>query len=91
MSNPRVLLLDEVSLGLSPVAVQGVYDSLQTLMASKTTIVLVEQDLQRTFKVSDRIVCMLEGAVVASGRTNDMTREEVMHHYFGHRTEKEAA
>lgn len=91
MTNPRVLLLDEVSLGLSPLAVQGVYDSLQTLMASKTTIVLVEQDLQRTFNVSDRIVCMLEGTVVASGRTSDMTREEVMHHYFGHRVDEVAA
>ena len=86
MTNPRLLLLDEVSLGLSPVAVKGVYDSLRSLMARHTTLILVEQDLQRTFSVADRIVCMLEGAVVASGRTADMTREEVMQHYFGHRT-----
>lgn len=85
MTNPRVLLLDEVSLGLSPVAVQGVYDSLQALMATKTTLVLVEQDLKRTFEVADRIVCVLEGRVVASGRPSEMTREEVMDHYFGHR------
>jgi len=90
MTNPRVLLLDEVSLGLSPLAVQGVYDSLRTLMgkgtAHGTTVVLVEQDLQRTFEVADRIVCMLEGRVVASGLAGEMTREEVMAHYFGHRT-----
>lgn len=85
MTNPRVLLLDEVSLGLSPVAVQGVYNSLQALMATKTTLVLVEQDLKRTFEVADRIVCVLEGRVVASGRPSEMTREEVMDHYFGHR------
>ena len=89
MTNPRVLLLDEVSLGLSPLAVQGVYDSLRTLMGKGTThgttIVLVEQDLQRTFEVADRIVCMLEGKVVASGRADEMTREQVMDHYFGHR------
>lgn len=89
MTNPRILLLDEVSLGLSPVAVQGVYDSLQSLMAGQTTIILVEQDLQRTFKVADRIVCMLEGEIVAMGNTCDMTREQVMDHYFGHRTAKE--
>lgn len=88
MANPRLLLLDEVSLGLSPAAVQGVYDSLQALMATRTTLILVEQDLQRTFEVADRIVCLLEGTVVASGRTSDMTREEVMDHYFGHRTAK---
>ncbi len=85
MTNPRVLLLDEVSLGLSPAAVQGVYDSLSSLLATRTTLVLVEQDLQRTFSVADRIVCMLEGRIVASGRTSAMTREEVMDHYFGHR------
>lgn len=85
MTNPRVLLLDEVSLGLSPQAVQGVYDSLASLIAQRTTLILVEQDLQRTFSVADRIVCMLEGAVVASGRTDELTREEVMEYYFGHR------
>jgi branched-chain amino acid transport system ATP-binding protein len=90
MTNPRVLLLDEVSLGLSPLAVQGVYDSLRTLMGKGTvhgtTVVLVEQDLKRTFQVADRIVCMLEGRVVASGRADEMTREQVMEHYFGHRS-----
>lgn len=91
MTNPRILLLDEVSLGLSPVAVQGVYDSLQSLMAGQIAIILVEQDLQRTFNVADRIVCMLEGEIVAEGRTGDMTREQVMDYYFGHRTAKEVA
>lgn len=85
MTNPRLLLLDEVSLGLSPAAVQGVYHSLSSLLTTGTTLVLVEQDLQRTFSVADRIVCMLEGRIVAAGRTNEMTREEVMEHYFGHR------
>jgi len=85
MTNPRVLLLDEVSLGLSPLAVQGVYDSLSRLLKSRTTIVLVEQDLQRALNVADRIVCMLEGAIVAEGRADQMTREQVMGYYFGNR------
>jgi branched-chain amino acid transport system ATP-binding protein len=85
MTNPRVLLLDEVSLGLSPLAVQGVYDSLSRLLKTRTTIVLVEQDLQRTLHVADRIVCMLEGAIVAIGRADEMTREQVMGYYFGNR------
>lgn len=84
MTNPRVLLLDEVSLGLSPVAVQGVYDSLKRLFSSGTTIVLVEQDLQRATSVADRIVCMLEGRIVAIGRAGEMSREEILDHYFGH-------
>lgn len=85
MTNPRLLLLDEVSLGLSPRAVQAVYDSLRALMDMRTTIVLVEQDLQRTLEAADRIVCMLEGAIVAEGRAGAMTREQVMDHYFGKR------
>jgi branched-chain amino acid transport system ATP-binding protein len=85
MTNPRVLLLDEVSLGLSPLAVQGVYESLAAVAAAGTPLILVEQDLQRTFAFADRIACMLEGRVVATGRTAEMTREEVMGHYFGHR------
>jgi branched-chain amino acid transport system ATP-binding protein len=85
MTNPRVLLVDEVSLGLSPLAVQGVYDSLAVVAAAGTPLILVEQDLQRTFSVADRIACVLEGKVVASGRAEELTREEVMDHYFGHR------
>lgn len=87
MTNPRVLLLDEVSLGLSPVAVHAVYESLSALLKTKTAIVLVEQDLQRTLEVADRIVCMLEGAIVAEGRAHEMSREQVMGHYFGSRME----
>ncbi len=85
MTNPRVLLLDEVSLGLSPVAVDGVYASLAVVAREGTSMIVVEQDLRRVFAVSDRIACMLEGRVVASGDTTDMTRDEVMGHYFGHR------
>jgi branched-chain amino acid transport system ATP-binding protein len=69
--------------------VQGVYDSLRALLGmgreQGTTVVLVEQDLKRTFQVADRIVCLLEGRIVASGRTDAMTREQVMDCYFGHR------
>jgi branched-chain amino acid transport system ATP-binding protein len=84
MTNPRVLLLDEVSLGLSPVAVQGVYDSLARFFGSPTAIVLVEQDLKRAMDVADRVVCMLEGEIVAVGGRGEMTRDEILDHYFGH-------
>ncbi len=90
MTNPRVLLLDEVSLGLSPLAVHAVYDSLGALLKTRTAIVLVEQDLQRTLDVADRIICMLEGAIVAEGRAGEMTREQVVGHYFGTRPESTA-
>ncbi|WP_440532674.1 ABC transporter ATP-binding protein [Variovorax sp. YR566] len=86
MTNPKVLLLDEISLGLSPAAVHSTYESLASLFAAKTSLILVEQDLNRTFEVADHIVCMLEGQIVARGRTSELTREQVIDHYFGHRT-----
>jgi len=83
MANPRLLLLDEVSLGLSPKAVDGVYDSLQHLKAARTTTILVEQDLNRSLAFADRIICLLEGRIVAQGIAADMSRDQVMDHYFG--------
>jgi branched-chain amino acid transport system ATP-binding protein len=83
MSNPRLLLLDEVSLGLSPVAVEQLYGSLRGLMRDGTTIVLVEQDLTRALAVADRVVCMLEGRIVFEGLAAQTTREEVLAAYFG--------
>jgi branched-chain amino acid transport system ATP-binding protein len=88
MSNPSVLLLDEVSLGLSPIAVERLYESLGTLMQSGTTIILVEQDLARAMRVASRVVCMLEGRVVLEGTTAEVPRERVTQAYFGlHRQE----
>jgi len=83
MTNPRVLLLDEVSLGLSPLAVRGVYDALRGVMGQGTTLILVEQDLQRVQAVASRIVCMLEGSVVADAPADQLTRAQITAFYFG--------
>jgi branched-chain amino acid transport system ATP-binding protein len=83
MSNPRLLLLDEVSLGLAPIAVDGVYASLRSLIEGGTTILLVEQDLARAMSAATRVVCMLEGSVVLEGTTKDLTREQITAAYFG--------
>jgi branched-chain amino acid transport system ATP-binding protein len=84
MTNPRVLLLDEVSLGLSPVAVSAVYESLQTVIADgRTTIVLVEQDLARVLRIATRVACMLEGRVVLEGKASELSRDQVTEAYFG--------
>jgi branched-chain amino acid transport system ATP-binding protein len=83
MMNPRLLLLDEVSLGLSPVAVEGVYRSLASLIEAGTTMLLVEQDLSRALGVASRVVCMLEGRIVLAGSAGELTREQVTEAYFG--------
>jgi branched-chain amino acid transport system ATP-binding protein len=83
MTNPRLLLLDEVSLGLSPLAVDQVYQSLRGLMSGGTTIILVEQDLSRALGVANRIACMLEGAIVLEGAAADLSRDDITAAYFG--------
>lgn len=83
MTNPRLLLLDEVSLGLAPTAVEGVYRSLRSLIEGGATIVLVEQDLNRALSVATRVVCMLEGRIVLVGQAGELTREQVIEAYFG--------
>jgi len=83
MTNPRLLLLDEVSLGLAPVVVEEVYASLARLVAEGTTIVLVEQDLARAMGAATRVVCMLEGRLVLEGSAGELSREQVTEAYFG--------
>ena len=83
MSNPELLLLDEVSLGLSPLVVDRVYASLQGLISSGTTIILVEQDLNRALSVSNKVICMLEGRVALAGDSKGVSRDEVTKAYFG--------
>ena len=94
MSNPEVLLLDEVSLGLSPLVVERVYLSLTDLMKTGVTIILVEQDLGRAMAVADRIVCMLEGRIVLESAARELSRDTITAAYFGlhgHRETAEAA
>ncbi|MEV6238432.1 ABC transporter ATP-binding protein [Lentzea sp. NPDC051838] len=83
MGNPRLLLLDEVSLGLAPVVVDRLYASLPDIRANGMTVVLVEQDLTRTFEVADRIACVLEGRIVLTGAAGELTRDQVTAAYFG--------
>ena len=83
MSNPRLLLLDEVSLGLAPVVVDAVYRSLADVIGEGATVVLVEQDLTRALKVAGRVICMLEGRVVLEGEAASLDRDHVVSAYFG--------
>ena len=83
MSNPRLLLLDEVSLGLAPVVVADIYDALPHIAEKGTTVLVVEQDLTQALTVADRVQCLLEGRTVLEGAAEDVTREQVQAAYFG--------
>ena len=90
ITNPRLLLLDEVSLGLAPQAVDAVYESLATVIAEGATIVVVEQDLTRAMGVADRLVCLLEGRLVLEGSSDELSREQITDAYFGLRASRGA-
>jgi branched-chain amino acid transport system ATP-binding protein len=83
MANPRLLLCDEISLGLAPVIIKELYAQLERVTANGTTLVVVEQDIQQAMAVSDRVYCVREGRVVLEGRPPDLGREEVTKAYFG--------
>jgi branched-chain amino acid transport system ATP-binding protein len=83
MSNPRVLLCDEISLGLAPIVIRSVYDAMPRIRQNGTSIVLVEQDIAQAMKVADRVYCFQEGRVSLAGRPAELTREQVHLAYFG--------
>lgn len=83
MSNPRVLLCDEISLGLAPVVIKDIYANMPKIKASGASIVIIEQDVGQALKVADRVYCMMEGRISLSGKPSEITREEVHAAYFG--------
>jgi branched-chain amino acid transport system ATP-binding protein len=83
MANPRLLLLDEVSLGLAPVVVKQLYEALPGILATGITLLLVEQDITRALSVADRVTCLLEGRVSLSGRPDDLNQDDITVAYFG--------
>jgi len=83
MSNPRVLLCDEISLGLAPVVIREIYAVLPSLQQDGMTLLIVEQDVQLAMQVSSRVVCLQEGRVSLVGRSGELTREQISQAYFG--------
>jgi len=83
VANPRVLLLDELSLGLAPVIVQRIYAMLPQVLASGITVLLVEQDVSQALRVATHLQCLLEGHTTLEGTPAEVTREQVEAAYFG--------
>jgi branched-chain amino acid transport system ATP-binding protein len=83
VGNPRLLLLDEVSLGLAPVVVRRIYEVLPEILRSGTTALLVEQDVAQAMRVADAVHCLLEGRTVLRGRPDELAVDQVERAYFG--------
>jgi branched-chain amino acid transport system ATP-binding protein len=83
MANARVLLLDEVSLGLAPAVINQLYAAIAAIKAAGTTLVVVEQDLSRALDVADHVYCLLGGCVSLSGPPSELSRDQITSAYFG--------
>ena len=83
MANPRLLLCDELSLGLAPIVIKDIYQALPALRGEGVTLVIVEQDINQALAVADRVVCFQEGRLSLAGRPRDITREQIRLAYFG--------
>jgi branched-chain amino acid transport system ATP-binding protein len=83
MSNPTVLLCDELSLGLAPIVIKEIYDAMPAITAEGMSVVIVEQDVSVAQRVSQRIYCFQEGRVSLQGRSDELTREQISQAYFG--------
>ena len=85
MSNPRVLLCDEISLGLAPVVIGDIYKAVEEIRGNGACMVVVEQDISQAMKIADRVYCMMEGKVTLSGDPDSLSREAIHEAYFGAR------
>jgi branched-chain amino acid transport system ATP-binding protein len=83
MSNPRVLLCDEISLGLAPVVIKDIYAAVPAIKAAGASLVVVEQDIAQAMAVADRVYCMMEGRITLSGTPESLSREAIHDAYFG--------
>jgi len=83
MSNPRVLLCDELSLGLAPVVIRDIYAAFPRIKASGASLIVVEQDVGQALKIADRVYCMMKGRVTLQGRPDELSRDAIHNAYFG--------
>lgn len=83
VANPRVLLLDELSLGLAPIVIEKIYALVPDIIAQGVSILIVEQDVSQGVSAADRVHCLLEGRTSMTGTPAELTSEEIDRAYFG--------
>src|SRR6266849_1006273 len=83
MSNPKLMLCDEISLGLAPIVVRDIYAQLPSIVNEGAALVIVEQDIMQALAVSDHVYCLQEGRVALAGAAGALSREAIAAAYFG--------
>jgi branched-chain amino acid transport system ATP-binding protein len=83
MANPRLLLCDEISLGLAPAIIGQIYASFKDIRAEGTSLIIVEQDINRAISASDRIACLLKGQITLEAASKAVDLAQLTAAYFG--------
>jgi branched-chain amino acid transport system ATP-binding protein len=83
MANPRLLLCDEISLGLAPIVVRDIYARLPAIVAEGLSLIVVEQDIAQALKAARQVYCLQEGRIALQGPARELTRESISAAYFG--------
>jgi branched-chain amino acid transport system ATP-binding protein len=83
MSNPKLVLCDELSLGLAPIVVRDIYAQLPSILAEGSSLVIVEQDIAQALKAAAQVYCLQEGRVALQGPAAGLTRAAIAAAYFG--------
>jgi len=83
MSNPRLLLCDEISLGLAPIIVRDIYARLPVIVADGLSLIIVEQDIAQALNAARQVYCLQEGRIALEGPARELTRESISAAYFG--------
>ena len=83
MSNPDLILLDELSLGLAPIVIKDIYALLPRIVGNGLSAILVEQDVTRALDTADHFLCLQEGRISLEGAPKAFTRDQISVAYFG--------
>ncbi len=83
MSNPKLLLCDEISLGLAPIIVRDIYAQLPAIVGDGMSLIIVEQDIAQALRASSQVYCLQEGRIALEGPAQSLTRESISAAYFG--------
>ena len=83
MSNPRILMCDEISLGLAPIVIKDIYAAFPSILREGVSVLIVEQDIGQALAVAEDVYCFQGGRVSLSGKASQLTRDEISAAYFG--------
>ena len=76
MSNPRIILMDEPSMGLSPLLVSEIFDIIKVISEGGTTVLLVEQNAKKALSIADRAYVLETGNITLSGKASDLINDD---------------